>query len=293
MSDFKTRLEKERKRSRQIDEWVRQQDKAKNLRDRLRNTAPPGMTDEELNSYANAIICAVKDMKQLGLEDKLTVLQPGDDDAKRVAVEFYHLAVNGDQKEIVNRWRKLIEPSLASFYIEVDAWVRRRLPKELFADLFGIGASGRDIFPAGGDEPVKGGGRNSDDPNQTSVMRAKETAVTPTNKPKRSTEPGEGRTKIIAALSKHHNYAHDSCLNLEPIGVGVLARLAGVGKATCSRFFNAEFNNGEKSGHAKYRRACGDKDILLHSLKLLRQEVRPSILFNTSQNVHQLEGTDE
>jgi hypothetical protein len=256
MSDFESRLEKERKRSRQIDERVRQLSNAEGLRDRLRNTAPPGMTDEELNSYANAIICAVKDMKQLGLEDKLTVLQPGDDDAKRVAVEFYHLAVKGDHKEIVNRWRKLIEPSLASFYIEVDAWVRRRLPKELFADLL-------------------------------------ETSAPPTKKTKRSTERGEGRKKIIAALSKHHRYLDGSCLNLEAIGVGALAKMAGVGKATVSRFFDAEYNGGEQGGHAKYRHACGNKEKLLHSLKLLRGEVRPSILFKSFGNANDLEETDE
>src|SRR5262249_18814112 len=36
--------------------------------------------------------------------------------------------------------------------------------------------------------------------------------------PKRSTERGEGRAKLIAALTKHHQYADGGCLNLEPIG---------------------------------------------------------------------------
>src|SRR5262249_53576244 len=49
-------------------------------------------------------------------------------------------------------------------------------------------------------------------------------------KPKRSTEWGAARAKIIAALTKHHQYADGGCLNLEPIGNNELARKAGVSK---------------------------------------------------------------
>jgi hypothetical protein len=112
-------------------------------------------------------------------------------------------------------------------------------------------------------------------------------------KSKRSTERGEGRDKIIAALAKHHQYENGSCLNYEPIVGNELARIAEVGKGTVNRFFNRAFNNGEKGGYAKYKRACRDQGKLVTSLKLLLGEVTPSILFKTSSNVNKLENTDE
>jgi hypothetical protein len=47
---------------------------------------------------------------------------------------------------------------------------------------------------------------------------------------KRSTERGEGRAKLIAALTKYHQYAEGGCLILEPIGNNELAKAAGVCK---------------------------------------------------------------
>ena len=96
----------------------------------------------------------------------------------------------------------------------------------------------------------------------------------PPVKPKRSTEKGEGRVKLIAALTKHHKYADGSCLNLEPIGNNELARLAGVSESTASAFFKKEFK-----GHIKYRVACGDTTRLVTALKLLNQEFSPHLLF--------------
>jgi len=93
-------------------------------------------------------------------------------------------------------------------------------------------------------------------------------------KPKRSTERGEGRTKLIAALTKHHQYADGGCLNLEPIGNNELARLADVSESTASTFFNKEFD-----GHTKYRAACGDATRFVAALKLLNQEFSPYHLF--------------
>lgn len=97
---------------------------------------------------------------------------------------------------------------------------------------------------------------------------------TNTRKRKRSTERGEGRAKLIAALSKHHKYSDKGALNFEPIGNNELARLAGVSESTASAFFEKEFK-----GHAKYRAMCANKDSLLASLKLLNQEFSPHILF--------------
>ncbi len=99
-------------------------------------------------------------------------------------------------------------------------------------------------------------------------------ATTGTKKTKRSTERGEGRVKLIAALTKHHKYADGGCLNLAPIGNNELARLAVVSDSTASAFFTKEFE-----GHTKYRALCGDATRLVASLKLLNQEFSPYHLF--------------
>lgn len=89
-------------------------------------------------------------------------------------------------------------------------------------------------------------------------------------KTKRSTVRGEGQAKLIAALTKHHNYADGSCLNWEPIGNNELARLAEVSESTASTFFKNQFG-----GHAKYRSACRIQEALIGSLKTLNQEFTP------------------
>ena len=68
---------------------------------------------------------------------------------------------------------------------------------------------------------------------------------------KRSTERGDGHRKLIAALTKHHQYAQGGCLNLEPVGNNELAELAGVEKSTASAFFKTEFG-----GHSEYCGLC-------------------------------------
>jgi hypothetical protein len=93
-------------------------------------------------------------------------------------------------------------------------------------------------------------------------------------KPKRSTERGEAREKIIAGLTEHHQYTDGSCLNTEPVGVGDLARKSGVSKSTVSEFFQVEFK-----GHALYRAVCQDVSKLVTSLRMLRQEFSPHILY--------------
>ncbi len=87
---------------------------------------------------------------------------------------------------------------------------------------------------------------------------------------KRSTQRGEGRAKLIAALTKHHKYAEGGCLNLEPIGNNELARQAEVAKRTASAFFGKEFG-----GHLKYRSMCQDPALLAAALKALNGEFRP------------------
>ena len=95
-----------------------------------------------------------------------------------------------------------------------------------------------------------------------------------TRKKKRSTERGEGRAKLIAALTKYHKYADGGCLNPEPIGNNDLARKAEVSDSTASAFFTKEFG-----GHTKYRALCGDAKRLVGSLKLLNQEYSPHDLY--------------
>src|SRR5262249_42254295 len=91
---------------------------------------------------------------------------------------------------------------------------------------------------------------------------------------KRSTERGEGRAKLIAALTKHHQYADGGCLNLEPIGNNELARQADVSESTASAFFNDKF-----LGHTKYRTVCRDAGNLADSLKALNGEFSPHHLY--------------
>jgi len=85
---------------------------------------------------------------------------------------------------------------------------------------------------------------------------------------------GEGRVKLIAALTKHHKYADGSSLNLEPVGNNELARLAKVSESTASAFFKKQFG-----GHTKYRTICPNATRLITSLKLLNQEFSPDNLF--------------
>jgi hypothetical protein len=93
-------------------------------------------------------------------------------------------------------------------------------------------------------------------------------------KTKRGTERGEGREKLIAALTMHHKYADGSSLNQEPVGNNALARLAGVSVSTASAFFEKEFG-----GLKKYKAICSDISRLIAALKLLNKEFSPHLLF--------------
>lgn len=95
-------------------------------------------------------------------------------------------------------------------------------------------------------------------------------STTVRRKSKRSTERGEARTKLIPALSLHHKYEDGSCMNVEPIGVNDLAKLADVAPSTTTAFFKKEFR-----GHEKYKTMCSDVSSLITALKLLNQEYSP------------------
>jgi hypothetical protein len=92
--------------------------------------------------------------------------------------------------------------------------------------------------------------------------------------PKRSTERGEARTKLIAALTQHHQYNEGGCLNQEPVGVNELARAAEVAPSTASVFFDREFR-----GHDKYKALSRDVSRLAAALKLLNGEYAPHDLY--------------
>jgi hypothetical protein len=96
---------------------------------------------------------------------------------------------------------------------------------------------------------------------------------------KRSTERGEGRAKLIAALTKHHQYADGGCLNLEPIGNNELAKAVDVSPSTASTFFNDKFQ-----GHAKYKTLCQDAGKLTVALKLLNDEFAPYHLLGAASS---------
>lgn len=93
-------------------------------------------------------------------------------------------------------------------------------------------------------------------------------------KPKRSTERGEGRAKLIAALTEHHQYAAGGCLNTEPASNNGLARAAGVSPSTASMFFWDHFD-----GHTKYKALCRQPWKLAAALKLLNDEFAPRHFF--------------
>jgi hypothetical protein len=108
-----------------------------------------------------------------------------------------------------------------------------------------------------------------DDPTGAGVKNSGKAPVA-----KRSTERGEGRAKLIAALTKHHRYADAGALITEPVNNNELARLAGVDKSTASDFFKKEFGD-----HARYKLLCQDPARLVAALKLLNGEFSP-------QNLH-------
>jgi len=116
-------------------------------------------------------------------------------------------------------------------------------------------------------------------PPQTTTEPPGGTTASGTGKHKRSTGKGEARVKLIAALTKYHQYADGGCLNLEPIGNNELARLADVSKSRTSEFFCNEFNKGNKGGRAKYRVICRDAGRLADSLKALNGEFSPHDLY--------------
>ncbi|MFO0904267.1 MAG: hypothetical protein U0939_14790 [Pirellulales bacterium] len=83
-------------------------------------------------------------------------------------------------------------------------------------------------------------------------------------KRKRSTQKGDARAKLLAALLLHHGYMRDTELVLEPIGNNELARAADVARSSASAFIKDAFG-----GRTEYRRVCKGRTTLLARLKHL------------------------
>lgn len=116
----------------------------------------------------------------------------------------------------------------------------------------------------------------SSDTNPESSPVTKSKAVKPTSGKSRSRRV-VGKTidsdlVFIAALTKHHGYEDGSCINIEPIGCGELAKKTKVAKSTASRFFKKEFQ-----GYKNYKVHCKTNKIA-ESLKLLNKDLAPHIL---------------
>lgn len=100
------------------------------------------------------------------------------------------------------------------------------------------------------------------------------------SKPKRSTVGNEAVTKLIAALTEHHQYANGRCGIQDPISNNGLARKAHVSKSSASVFFHKYFK-----GPKKYQRTCFDQDKLNHALALLNNEVKPHRLLDGGKHI--------
>jgi hypothetical protein len=149
--------------------------------------------------------------------------------------------------------------------VKADLKVTQPAPAALDGGAFQPGVDNRDAKA----QPVDGLRADSGD-----GLPGKSTDAPPVaKKPKRSTNRGEGREKLIAALTKHHDYATGSCLNLEPIGNNELADEVKVSGSTASAFFKEQFG-----GHDKYVVTCRDSGRLADALKALRGEFTPKEL---------------
>ena len=89
-----------------------------------------------------------------------------------------------------------------------------------------------------------------------------------------TTPPGGAQLKIVAALTRHHDYANGSCLNTEPIGSNALAKQAGVSSGSTSSFFAENFGS-----HVKYTHVCRTPATLAAYLKAVNAGFSPWVTF--------------
>ncbi len=107
-----------------------------------------------------------------------------------------------------------------------------------------------------GDERTETGGKSSGEP------AAKDK---PPVRTKKSTQKGDAKEKLSAALVTHHKYKNGRCGQTEPIQNNALARLAGVSRSSAARFFTSEFE-----GYQAYRRKCTNGRVVMILAKLAK-----------------------
>lgn len=79
--------------------------------------------------------------------------------------------------------------------------------------------------------------------------------------------PGTAAPKILAALTKHHQYKDRGCMNHDPIGSNELAKAAKVGAGSVSAFWKSRFESqhGAKDGtYDHYKQACFKNSIAIY-----------------------------
>lgn len=178
---------------------------------------------------------------------------------------FAHFGV-GPQSETADRYERasrqawLLLPPDARAECDgwpafVEKWTGKHLPRSL-PDVSEATADAILCYLCGAptDQAPVGGGQGQ---GQTTV------------KSKKGTVANEAREKIIAALTLHHDFDGDSCMNMD-FATGVeLAQKAGVDRGTVSRFFKKAFG-----GYEAYRGICtrGNTGRLIAELQKLRDE---------------------
>jgi hypothetical protein len=104
-------------------------------------------------------------------------------------------------------------------------------------------------------------------PDQANVRKSK--------RPKKGTAKGDAYTKLVAALTRHHQYADGGCGNFEPISASQLAEDAEVAESSASRFLKKVFG-----GYAAYCAACRDGVTLARRLRQLNGDYSDDALYD-------------
>jgi hypothetical protein len=100
-----------------------------------------------------------------------------------------------------------------------------------------------------------------------------------TRKPGQGIDDPDTFLKLTAQLTLYHVYESGVCDSRKPpIGVRKLATLAKVSASRATNYFDAKFNDGKPKGHSIYKRLCGDVDKISYALRMLNNELTPSIL---------------
>ena len=97
----------------------------------------------------------------------------------------------------------------------------------------------------------------------------------PLRKPKVKHKQTDSEVKLVAALSRHHQYENGSIGEATPVGCRELGRLAEVSEKAASGFFKKSFGN-----HKRYTVICRQPEKLIASLKALNYEFTPKDFAN-------------